>query len=116
MKNKFLAMLVVFGIMPVVGLALPDPQAGGAAGTDNFPKVAFGDWVNTVMTIIFVIIVFASIIFILYAAYLFATAQGESAQVDKAKTIIFWVVIGVITTALAYGLIQWVLKQFTITF
>lgn len=112
MKNKFLVSLLLLALaLPMFAFALGDPDAG-AIGTDNFPKVEFADWIDTLLTIIFVFIIFGAIVFILYAAWLFATAQGDPGKVEKAKTIIFWVVIAVIVTALAWGVVKWLVEKF----
>ncbi len=34
------------------------------------------------------------VIFIIYAGYLFVTAQGESGKIEKARTALLWTVIG----------------------
>ena len=51
-----------------------------------------------------------AVVLIIYAGFLWMTARGESAQVDKAKDILKNALIGLIIITMAYGITAFVLN------
>jgi len=51
--------------------------------------------------------------FIVYGGFLYMTAHGDSTQVDKAKTIIIYAVIGIIVIGVAAALVTFVIGSIT---
>ncbi|HPM08442.1 MAG TPA: hypothetical protein PKX30_01310 [Candidatus Pacearchaeota archaeon] len=113
--KKILLSLALFGLA-FAPLAMAqnfnEPVGGGTTDTGGIPKPDFIAWVNTVARVIFILLVFAAIIFILVAGFNLATSQGDTKKMDQAKLIIFYAVMGIVISALAYGLVQWILKKF----
>lgn len=68
-----------------LGFAVQNPLRG----IDSIPA-----FIARVLSIVLMIIVPLLAIFIAYAGFLFVTAQGNEAQVTKAKNVFLWTVIG----------------------
>jgi uncharacterized membrane protein YwzB len=64
-----------------------------------------GDIIGTALTMIGIVFT----VLMIYAGYLWMTAQGNEEQIGKAKKIIINSVIGIIITALAYTISSFVL-------
>jgi hypothetical protein len=90
----------------LVVLFLPVIQVWGATGTEDSGRCEPGKLCNPLevdsldkflLAIIDVILVFALpiiIFFIMYAGFLFATARGDTSQIEKAKGALLWSVVG----------------------
>ncbi len=74
------------------------------------PKITFVEGISRTVRFIFIIILVMAVIFILYAGWLFVTAQGDVAKIEKAKGIIFWAIIGIVVASLAWGIILFVFR------
>lgn len=71
------------------------PQTMFAQNLDNHLKV--GNVQAALLAIIDILLVFALpliIIYIMYAGYLFVTAQGNPAKVTEARSALLWAVVG----------------------
>ncbi len=92
-----------------------------AAGTFLVPFVAFAQIQNPIRfnsleelitNIVNQVLTLAAIIavaFIVYAGFLYITAQGDTKQIDKAKTALFGAVIGLVVIGLAYSIVAFVI-------
>ena len=60
----------------------------------------FGELVNKIADIVMAIGIPVAAVFIIYAGFLFVTARGSEEQIKKAKTTLYWTIIG---TALLVG-------------
>ena len=80
----------------------------GLGGENEEGKLAIliGKIINAFLGLLGVILV----ILIIYAGYLWMTAQGNSTQVDKAKTMISQAVIGMVIIMASYAIARFVLK------
>ncbi|HEY4493768.1 MAG TPA: pilin [Candidatus Paceibacterota bacterium] len=58
-------------------------------GTTNFTEL-----LNKVLEVIIAIGVPILVVFIVYAGFLFVTAQGNETKLEKAKASLFWAIIG----------------------
>ena len=78
-----------------------------ATGDSGPPKVesVLAGFIQTALSLIGIIF----LILMVYAGYLWLTAQGEDAQIDKAKKIIKSTVIGLFLVTSAYAITQLVL-------
>lgn len=74
------------------------------AGEDSLAKM-IGAGVNVVLGILGLILV----ILIIYAGFIWTTAQGDSKKVDKAKDMIKQAVVGLIIVFAAYAIAQFVM-------
>lgn len=66
---------------------------------------------NTVIRWMWAIAAFVVVIFFLYAGFLFVTAGGNDDQINKAKGIVKWGLIGVVVMILA-GSVMAVMQSF----
>lgn len=126
-KQKISTVLATIGVMSFVALAMPMPQAfalnkaptgGGDVNTTNCPKTSIikvacdksGGAITALLlmaiNILAVGVGVAAVGGVVYAAILYATAEDKPAQVSKAKTIIFNVVIGVAAYFLMFSFLQ----------
>lgn len=53
-----------------------------------------------------------SVIMIIVGGILYATSQGDSGSVTKAKNTILYSVVGLVVSFLAYAIVNWVLQLF----
>jgi len=96
--KKFLPILALIALaLPMVILAQHDLP-------DLPPDVDLFDILAQVANYLFWILLAISIIFIVYAGILFVTAAGKTEQVEQARHIILYAVIGIIVAMLAYGI------------
>lgn len=106
MKKTFLSFLLIALVFPVVALA--------AAYTSPLPtSVELLDMIAQIANYLFWILLAISIVFIVYAGILFVTASGNPDQVEKARHIILYAVIGIIVAMLAYGIRTFLLTAAT---
>ena len=96
--KKFLPILFLVTLaLPTVALAqeeLPDlPE-----DVDLFTMLA------SIANYLFWILLAISIIVIVYAGILFVTAAGNAEQVERARGIILYAIVGIIVAMLAYGI------------
>jgi hypothetical protein len=91
-KHLFFSILLVFPAS-VFAFKLP---------VDNpMPEIiSIPQFIKSVLDIVFKIGIPVSAIFLAWAGYLFVTAQGEPAQITKARNALLW---GVIGTAIVLG-------------
>ncbi len=72
-----------------------NPSTGGSVKLLN--PLAAKDISSFLLQIIDIILVFALpiiVLFIMYAGFTFVTAQGNSEQISKARTMLMWAIIG----------------------
>ena len=120
LKSKFAAMTVAALTLPVMAAAqtvVPNPfltagtQAGvvgqnaGIVGANTPLPVLIGRIINVVLG--FLGIVFLCLI--LYAGFLWMTAQGDAKVVDKAKEILKQAIIGLIVIVAGFAISSFVL-------
>lgn len=79
----------------------------GEAGLPQTP--ANDDTLNTVFTIIYVIIGAAAFLFILMAGLRYVMAQGNPEKTAQAKNVILYTIIGLVIAALAATIVKYVL-------
>ncbi len=110
------AIAALVGFMPLAtsaqgflqgGLLKQTAQPTGVAMTsqDQLP-VVIGNVINALLSLLGFVLLF----FMLYAGFLWMTAQGDSKQVDKAKGMIRDAIIGLTIIALSFALTAFVLK------
>lgn len=76
----------------------------GTTGKDSLAKM-IGAGVNVVLGILGLILV----VLIIYAGFLWMTAQGDTKKVDKAKDMLKQAVIGLVLVFAAYAIAQFVM-------
>lgn len=100
---------VVLPVILLMTVVVPVFLAGAA--TEKLPSPTPGitswyDFVRAVLSIIVRIGIPVAALFLIYSGFLFLTAQGDTAQLQKAKTSFVWAVIG---TAVLLG--AWALAE-----
>ncbi len=120
--KKIIFAVFIFGLLllPAIVLAIDIgtgesgylQKAAGEAGYDaNTGATTFA---STLGLVVRVVMSFAGIIFLalmVYAGYLWMTARGEEAKVDKAQNMIRSAVIGLIITLGAYSITQFIVPK-----
>lgn len=96
--KKFLPVLVLIAlVLPIMTLAQDD--------LPDLPKnVDLFVMLSTVANYLFWILLAVSIIVIVYAGILFVTASGSAEQVEKARGIILYAIVGIVVAMLAYAI------------
>lgn len=82
-------------------------SAAGLTGTGLFLENNIGALINVILNLLGVVLL---LIFI-YAGFLWMTAQGDSKQVDKAKTMMKNALIGLVITLLSRAIAGFVIQQ-----
>jgi hypothetical protein len=98
-------MTKLFAAAGIAALAIPAIVLAVPGDLNNPIWRSWNDVENTLFTVIewmFVLVVILSVIFILYGAFLYATAGGDSARVTKANQTLVYATIG-----LAAGILAW---------
>jgi hypothetical protein len=114
MKHFFIAItLVGLVIAPVSaeGIDLGGKRAEQAAGAAGFSKAGPTTLAATIGTVVKAALSMIGILFmllIIYAGFLWMTARGEEAKVEKAQDIIRAAVIGLIIVLAAYSITNFI--------
>ena len=109
------ALGALVGIESVEALDLGQSLAQNTANEAGFGRATNTTLAETIGGIVKTALSFVGIIFtvlMVYAGYLWMTARGEDAQIDKAKKIISSSVIGLLVVASAYAITFFVTSQF----
>lgn len=115
--QKFALLIVMSAVILPVGVMAID-LGGGLLGdaqkAAGFKQATETTLAENVGYIINVALSFVGIIFtvlMVYAGYLWMTAAGETAQIDKAKKIITACIIGLVITLSAYSISNFVVSR-----
>lgn len=111
----FIVLLVAGGIGALIAniLGRSDVPIEGAEAVDA-PITNFSELEGVLMNIsrwMFGILMALSIVFILYAAFLYIISQGNEERIKTAKTILIYAVVGLVVAVLAGG-INMVIQDF----
>jgi hypothetical protein len=96
--KKFLPILLLAALaLPVLTLA--------QATTPPLPTdVDLLDMIGKIANYLFWILLAISIVVIVYAGILFVTASGNAEQVEKARGIILYAIVGIVVAMIAYAI------------
>jgi hypothetical protein len=101
-------------ILVLVALLLPMATLNAAAYTEPLPTgVDLLAMIAQIANYLFWILLAISIVVIVYAGILFVTAAGNAEQVEKARGIILYAIVGIIVAMLAYGIRTFLLSAAT---
>jgi len=110
---------VVFSKKYLVSLVwlLPLSVMAGDLGLSNAGGVDLnqGDLVSMIARIINTALLLVGVIavaMLVYGGFLYITAQGDAKQVEKAKTVVIYSVIGIAVIGLAYSIVAFVIGAF----
>jgi len=114
-----LGFVAMFVVAPVaLAASAPDPLEGlqtigqegyGQTGEGQSLPVTIGRLINQALALLGIIIV----VLMVYGGFLWMTAGGNTAQVDKAKQILINATIGLIITMAAYSIAYFVVNAIT---
>ncbi|HOI97379.1 MAG TPA: hypothetical protein PLA19_02645 [Candidatus Pacearchaeota archaeon] len=118
-KAKKIVSLALVSLMFVPLLALgqsdfmptPSDQAGKGLGDQyNFSDKSLVEVVETIGSYVIGILVIVAVFYVLWAAYTFITAAGDTEKITSARNRIMYAGIGIIVALLARGIIALVLQ------
>ena len=89
----------------LISLALPAVILAQVTTVVTAPLLEFLPTAIMVGNLIFTILLVLSVIFLLYAGILFVMAAGSPEQVEKARHIIMYALIGIVIALLARGIV-----------
>ena len=109
MKKNLFFLTLAGWLLPVLAFAdtLGLDKANVGLSTSSLESM-IANIVKTGLTLVGVI----ALAILVYGGFLYITAAGDSKQVDKAKTVIIYAVIGIIVIGLAYSLVAFVIGAF----
>ena len=81
-------------------------SGGGGGSNQNLPDI-----ITTIINVMLFIAGALAVIMIIYGAIRFMTAHGNEKQVESARLIVTYSVIGLIIAILAYALVNFVLSN-----
>lgn len=106
---------LIFAPLLVLGesdfMPKPSDQAGKGLGDQyNFSDKSLVEVVETIGSYVIGILVIVAVFYVLWAAYTFITAAGDSEKIKSARDRIMYAGIGIIVALLARGIIALVLQ------
>lgn len=96
--KKFTKVALIAQFIPFVAMAQTLPQSG----VTDFPGII--SLICRLAGYAFTILVVLSIVFVIYAAYLYLTAAGDPEKVKKANATILYAAIAIVVAILAKAL------------
>lgn len=86
MKSKKILYILPTLVLPMVASAkIPNPLKG----INDLSQV-----VATVVDIVQILLIMATVLYLLYAGLMFVTARGEPSKISKAKDALLWGMVG----------------------
>ncbi len=78
---------------------------------DGPPKLE-ADWtpisaISTITGIVFGALIAVSVIFLIVAGFYFVTASGNDAQIQKARNMLMYAIVGIVIAILSQGIVDW---------
>lgn len=84
-------------------------SVAGTARNVDIPSVSADSIVQNIVSTVFFIIGFISIIMILVGSFRFLTSNGDSSKNKQARMTLTYAIVGLIVSISAYSIITWVL-------
>lgn len=117
MKKIVSSLLILLMFFPFLGFAqksdfMPSPDSGVAEGLDaySFSDQSIVGVVGTIGKYVIGALVIVAVFYVLWAAYTFITAAGDTEKISTARNRIMYAGIGIIVALLAQGIISLVLS------
>ena len=99
MKKIILALLLIgFLVVPVIGLGAIEPA----------PDIEPLDAIETIINVLFTILVAVAVIFIILGAFSLLTADRDETKISTGRQKILYAIIAVVVALLARGLVEWI--------
>ncbi|MDD5606802.1 MAG: hypothetical protein PHN37_03005 [Candidatus Pacebacteria bacterium] len=104
--KKFILILPIVALLVVPCLSNadvfdidPDKPAPGITDVSDF-----GSTLQMISNIMFWLLIALTVIFVLWAAYLFLTSAGDEEKTKKARNVIVYAIVAIVVALLAKGL------------
>ena len=68
--------------------------------------------VETITNLVFGVLLAVAVLAIIYAGFLFITAQGEGEKVSRARNTLMYAIVGIVVALLARGLVNYLHELF----
>ena len=85
---------------------VPSSDTGDITTKDNFDKTQLTTTITGVVNYIIGIVAIIAVVMIVYAGYLYIMAGADEKNVDKAKKMLLYGVIGVVVVILSYSIVS----------
>jgi len=108
MRRMFSKLLLV-----LLGIAIPLTFTMAIEIPNPLQAQTFEDLVIAIATFVWNIALAVAVIFVIIAGFLFVTGGGDPTQVQKAKNILIYTVIGIFVIGISRGLIEVIKNLFT---
>ena len=95
------------GVTPTGQFVLPDPEKFNQIGENTSLRQYILNVLNFALTFLGLI----AVAFIVYAGYLYVTSGGDDGNMEKAKKIILYAVIGILVILAAFALVNTVIQN-----
>ncbi len=70
------------------------------------------DAIGTITQIVFGALIAVSVIFLIVAGFYFVTASGNDAQIQKARNMLMYAIVGIVIAILSQGIVNWLRTTF----
>lgn len=102
--NRFFVFAFLFFPIVVSAADLGLGNAGGIGLQGNLTGI-----IANVIKVALGLVGVLALAYIVYGGFLYISAAGDAKQIDKAKTVIIYAVIGIIVIGISYALVQFVI-------
>lgn len=79
----------------------------------GLPKNSLPEMIFQLVTYALVLVGVVALAFFIYGGFLYITAAGDTEQIEKAKKIIVYAIIGIVVIAIAAALVNFVIGAFS---
>lgn len=96
-KSRTFLYICVLALVPTANILASGGAGTGVSGNELKNPLQVGSIEAFLVAIIQILVVFATpiiVLFIMYAGYLFVTAQGDTGKLEDAKRALLWSVVG----------------------
>ena len=100
MKKSLIALIVGSLLLLSGGLALGQ--------IDVAPEVEPIGALETIIDIVFTVLIVLAVLFLIIAGFYFVTASGNPEQIGKARNMVIWAIVGVVVALLARGIVSFI--------
>jgi len=97
--------------MNLFKIAIANAQGMGAPPDVGLSTESLPEMIVTFVNYGLILVAVLALAVIVYAGFLYITAHGESQQVEKAKRIIVYAVIGIVVIGIAAVVVNFVIKS-----
>ena len=118
MKKLFIFLFLILFSGAIADFALADEESSFTKSGATLKKFATGlsfsgfdaSTSNIIKNIMFLVSTLF-FVFMIYAGVLWLSSSGDEGKIEKAKTIVFWCVIGLAVTLSAYSITMFILGK-----